>query len=260
MRNVYILGAACAVFFSGLNLHAELKTSTEFGETVTADELIGNIFELQNFWPGVRKFMVSKSFQTADLEIRRQAADLLAKVDASLTKRLNHDSEAEDLLNFLAARVRKYRLMRKIRKAVGDDAGFWVMFDHWERSRRLINHAPSEKQAEMADVLLADVQRKMKAGGMSSADVERAMDFWRRLGRNRDRMSGTAAGQLIIGFENQARKGDARTKRLLQAVVRAADWALVTKAENQTVTVNAFRKAWAQCSAHAKRNPATQTR
>ncbi|MEK6233905.1 MAG: hypothetical protein N2C14_04260, partial [Planctomycetales bacterium] len=78
----------CAVLCSGLIAQAELKTTSEFGVTVTAEDLIGNMYELQQFWPAVRAYLVSKDFKAADLPTRRRAASLLAQVDSSLTKRL----------------------------------------------------------------------------------------------------------------------------------------------------------------------------
>ncbi|MEK6238958.1 MAG: hypothetical protein N2C14_29945, partial [Planctomycetales bacterium] len=169
-----------------------------------------------------------------------------------LTKRLNNDAEADDLLAFLGARLRKYRLMGQIRKVVNRDAEFWPLFDEWERRRMDINNTPPQDQAAKAKRLLADVKKKMTNGRMSPASVDQVMDLWERLARNRDRMTATGAGQLIIGFENQVRAGDLETRNLLRAVVRAADWTIVTKKENTTLSVGAFRKGWSQCVAYKK--------
>lgn len=246
--------AAVLVAALATSSQAELKTTNEFGVTVTPDELVSGIYEHQEFWPAVHKHILSSDFNAADEKTRKQVVDFFKRVDSTLRKRLFGDeAQAEDLLTYLAARIRNFRMLRQVRDIIKNDSVFWALMVVWEDGRRAINQLEVERQPKASAALLNDIKQRMQNAELSDECITDAMQVWNTIGQNRDRINQTGVGRLIIGFEAQVRSSDSDFRDVVKRVKRAADWAMIKKQKNdKNLKVDNFIDAWQECCRYAK--------
>lgn len=238
---VAVLGIASASF-------GQAASSTEYGVTITQDEIISAIQESQEFWAGVRRHMTSDKFAVADPKLRATAAKFLKDVDAKLAERLfsNDPKVAQDLLDFLAGRLRKFHMYRKIRDIVGDDALVCRVKEHWEMGHRGVCLKPEAERAAACKQLLAETESMLTAAHLDPAKVQKTMTVWHDLCHNMDKLHNTGVGGMMQDCETVVRTGDPKLKELLAGVVRAADWALIVKTDKPVKTAD-FIVAWESC-------------
>ena len=228
---------------------AEFKTTTEFGITITPDHLVGAIYESQGYWPAVQAHLVSDKFTDADVKTRQQAAAFFKRVNDSLAKRLfdNDESKAEDLLKYLAARLRNYHVMREIRKEVGNDEVFWGLVHSWEFGRIALNKAAKEDQPKLSDELLAKMKQEMAAAKLPAENLEKASKLWEVAVKNKDALNRTQVGQFMIELEDQVRNSDKTLRDTIRKVAHSSDWVQITKKKSESAKLPHFVKAWNEC-------------
>lgn len=254
----WLASFACAVLvsLSPAAARAQFEATTECGVTVTPQEIVDCLFESQAFWPGVRKHIVSKNFPVGDLSDRQQAVEILAEVDNHVTRCVTSSDEAkvQDVLDFFSARLRKFAIYREIRTLVANDAQFCRLKDVWEDGRYLLNLDSVEGHVEAKSKLLD--QMKIEMSGLPEEKVKKAIDAWKRLGDTMDRSNNTDVGKMLVKYEAQMINGDAEMRDLMRNIVRAADWAHITRTSPKSAVKTAdFVTAWDHCM----RNDVAQT-
>jgi hypothetical protein len=244
------VAVALVALFWGSHVRAQnLPTTTEFGITVTQEQIINAISESQDFWPGVRKHIVSEKFPVADAAVRAQAAKVLKDVDSRLSQLMfsANQAQAQELVEFIANRLRKFSMYRDLRTTLADDALTCRLKERFEFGHRAICQLPEDKRAAAHVELLAEVKAEMVAARVGDDTLTKAMEKWERLGQNMDRMHRSAPGALMQEFENQLRAGDPKLKLLMASIVRAADWAVITQTESKPLKAADFVAAWESC-------------
>lgn len=253
MASLRLLLVACLVCVFPTAARAQLEPTTEFGYTVNSDDLINAMLESQRLWPAIRKHLVSEKFHFEKIETRQQASEFLQKVDDTITRRLigAADPEVQDAIVFLSMRLRKFSLLRDMRDTIQDDAVFFRLKEQFEDGRYRANMLAATERGPILDETVAQLDATMIAAKLSDAKRTQALDGWKRLVRITERMNTTRIGELIIGFEREAKDSDPTLKHFMRCVVRAADWAIITKPAAQEQTRSSdFLKAWEACSRH----------
>jgi len=244
----------------GSNARAQvLPTTTEFGITVTQEQIINAISESQDFWPGVRKHIISEKFPVADASVRAEAAKILKEVDGRLAQLLfsNNQQQAQDLVEFIANRLRKFNMYRDLRTLLGDDSVTCRLKDRFEYGHRQVCQLPEEKRAAANVQLLADIKGELTAARVTDETAAKAMEKFEKLGQTLDRMHRSAPGAMMQEFENQLRAGDPKLRVLMLSIVRAADWAQITQVENKSLKSADFVVAWESCLKYEQKQAQT---
>ncbi len=247
------LMVAWLVFASvlGLRLLADepLKTTTEFGITITPGDLADAIQETQDFWEPVRDYLASPQFESGvDPAMHKRVADFFTAVHQGFYERLfeGDDSNVNDLVDYLGLRLRKFIMYRQLRELLADDAAMAQLVERWERAHRDINAlAPGERPTRVAAVL-AQMGDEMKALGVPEATATKALAIWDLQTKCFERISETGTGQMMIGFEHEARQMDRPTAELIRYVATAADWATVKKSGTQSIGLDEFKTSWSE--------------
>lgn len=247
----------------GSNVRGQtLPTTTEFGITVTQEQIVNAISESQDFWPGVRRHIVSEKFPVADAAVRAEAAKILKEVDSRLAQLLfsANQQQAQELLEFIANRLRKFNMYRDLRATLADDALTCRLKDRFEFGHRAICQLPEDKRAAAHVQLLAEMKAEMTTARVSDEILTKAMGKWERLGQNMDRMHRSAPGALMQEFENQLRAGDPKLRMLMAGIVRAADWAVITQTESKPLRATDFVSAWESCLKYEQKQAQSGTK
>lgn len=238
---VAVLGVTTASF-------GQAASTTEFGITITQDEIISAIQESQEFWAGVRKHVTSDKFAVADTKLRVAGAKFLKDVDAKLGERLfsSDPKVAQDLLDFLAGRLRKFAMYREVRTILADDALLCRVKEHMEMGHRGVCLKPEADRAAASKQLLAEIESMLTTAHVEPAKVAKTMAVWNNLSQNMDKLHNTGVGAMMQECETVIRLGDPKLKHFLSSVARAADWALIAKTDKPIKTAD-FIKAWESC-------------
>jgi hypothetical protein len=224
----------------------ELETSTEFGITITPDNITDAIQETQEFWTPVLRYIASDDFAVADAKMRKQVIDFFNRLHESLYKQLfeGDDANARDLLDYLCLRMRKHELYRQLRATLNNDKALVALMDRWERSYREIHLLPSAERDGRVKAMLEQMPDKMRLLGLSAATCERAGRLWGLQSQCMNRMYKTQAGEIIGKYEKEARQMDLPVGVLLRQITSAADWAMITRPTGKTASRPEFEQAW----------------
>jgi len=221
------------------------QPTTEWGITITPTQLDDAIQETQDFWGPVKKYINGDDFAAAGPETRQQAVAFLKRVHDELYERLfeRDEATAQDLLDFVALRLRKFTLYRQLRETIADDAVFVGLWERWERAQRDIHSLPEADRAPRVKATLALLPDDMTAAGLSPEKIERAMKTWDFQAQCTARMAKTEAGKVMLGFDREIKKAEPPLGDLLRAISAAADWAQITKTGEKSLTKADFIKA-----------------
>jgi hypothetical protein len=238
-----------------------LKTTTEFGITLSPDDLTDAIEETQQFWEPVHQYIGGADFDAGDPAVRKDARDFFNTVQEGLYHQLfeRDEAAAQDLVDYLGLRVRKYMIYRQLRSAIGDDAAMALLVERWERANRDINALAPALRPERAAALLAMIDEEMKTIGVSTERRTAAMKIWTVQSQCVARMNGTQTGEVMIGFERKARELPRPVGEFLREVMTAADWAMICKSKRTSIGLAEFKQAWTDMKElHAQRLTSTK--
>lgn len=247
---------ALLFLFPVFSFAQEAETTTEFGITITTDEIAKAIEETQEFWGPVRKHIGGNDFAAADAAARKKAVEFLKTVHNELHYRLMEADEATatDLVVYLTARLRKFEIYRKLRGAIADDAALVVLVERWEHASRDLNALPEKDRPAQLQALVASMPEEMQAAGISAEKIAAAQELWTIQAACLVKMTQTLAGKKMIEFEAEAKNSEKAVADLIRSVALAADWALIVKEQDQAYTKGSFVKAWDEiASMKAKR-------
>jgi hypothetical protein len=224
----------------------DLQTTTEYGITVTPEQISDAILETQDFWGPVRRHVQSDEFGAADQATRARTVAFYKRVHDSLHNRLWEQGEApaRDLIFYLTQRIRKFDMYRQLRVAIDRDAEFAKLVDRWERTQRDLHHLPEGERAARGEAVLKTMREEMIALGLPPERTEEAMRLWTRQADCIRQMANTEAGKMLLGYDREARQSDPATSELIRAVGAAADWAWITRAPNQLTKKSDFLRSW----------------
>ena len=222
------------------------QPTTEWGITITPDQLDDAIQETQDFWGPVKKHIASGDFAAATPETRQQAVAFLKRVHDELYQRLfeRDEATAQDLLDYVGLRLRKFVLYRQLRETMGDDAAFVGLWERWERAQRDIHSLPEADRAPRVKATLALLPDDMSAAGMSAEKIDQAMKIWEFQAQCMSRMAKNEAGKTMLAFDRETKKAEPQLGELVRAISAASDWTLITKNGKKSVTKADFIKAW----------------
>ncbi|HEY5313106.1 MAG TPA: hypothetical protein VIK18_11330 [Pirellulales bacterium] len=226
----------------------ELTTTTEFGITITPDNITDAIQETQEFWTPVLRHIASDDFAVADADMRKQVVGFFNRLHEALFKQLfeGDDTDARDLLDYLCLRMRKMELYRQLRSTLNNDKALVAMMDRWERNHREIHLLPADQRADRVKAMLALMPEQMQSLGISADVSEKAFRLWTLQSQCMSRMYKTKAGAIIGNFEKEARRMDRPVGELLRKIASSADWAMISKSAGKSASRPEFEKAWKQ--------------
>lgn len=224
----------------------ELTTTTEFGITITPDQITDAIQETQEFWTPVLRYIGSDEFSVADAKMRKQVTGFFDRLHEALYKQLfeGDEANARDLLDYLCLRMRKFELYRQLRSTLANDKAMVALMDRWERAHREIHLLPANEREARVEGLLKLIPQEMQSLGLSAETSEKALKLWKLQAQCMSRMYKTQAGGIIGKFEKEARQMDRPMGELLREIASASDWAMITKAPGTTAGRAEFQKAW----------------
>jgi hypothetical protein len=246
ITRIWLLAACLTVANSGLVRAQELQTTTEFEVTLTPAMITDGLQETQEFWVPVLRYIRSDEFTAGDAKGRKAATAFFERLHEALYKQLFEADEetARDLLDYFCLRLRKYILYRHVREEVKSDLAMAALMDEWEKDFRDVNILPKVQREAKVEAILKALPAQMAALGVSASDSEKAMKWWKLEGKCMTRMANTKAGALITTFEHDARQMDRSIGELLRDIASAADWALITKTGDKSISRPEFEKAW----------------
>lgn len=250
------------VWFAGLasgitwQAWGQLPTTTAAGITVVQGDILQVMAQSDTFWPGVRRQLVAEEFNVAPRETREQAAEFLKQVDRQMMARIfdGNESQAQDVIEFAAHRVRVFALLRQLRDVLGEPL-MCSLKDRWDRERRSLGSQPAEDWTAAMTRLEETLRDEMTERGVPAADVVRAGELWQRLGQVQQLQMKTGTGRMMLDLEQQVARSDTEFKVLMSKVSRAADWAMVRATPDGPLTASAFLPAWRYCEKHALPSP-----
>jgi hypothetical protein len=224
-----------------------LKETTEFGITITPDDLSDAIQETQDFWEPVRLYLASEEFDgPTDAAMRKEVVAFFTSIHEGFYQKLfeGDDSNVEDLVDYLGLRLRKFVIYRRLREAIGDDTALAQLVERWERAHRDINALGTEERAPRVAAVLELMRDEMKSLGMSETVTAQATELWDMQSQCLERMAGTETGVMMIGFEHKARQMDRPTGEMIRLIATASDWTLIVKKEKGSAGLAEFKAAW----------------
>ena len=224
----------------------ELKPTTEFGITIEPDQIYDAIQETQDFWSPVRHQIVNAPYIGSDLATRQQTADFFKKVNDQLHDRMFGGDEAQalDLIDYLSTRLRVFNCYRELRAIVKDDVAFVELKTSWDKGLREANTLSVAARATAVEALVKQLEAEMSSAALVESQIAKAVPVWKTVGAASARLNATGAGQMMLGFERDAKAKDVRVGELIRAVADTADWALISKAEQKLLKGSDFALAW----------------
>ncbi len=245
--------ALVVVLLSALTVSAraqddELKPTTEFGITIQPDQIYDAIQETQDFWAPVRHQIVNAPFIGSDAATRQQTAEFYKHVNNQLHDRMFGGDEAQalDLIDYLSTRLRVFSCYRELRSIVADDGAFIELKLTWDKGLREANTHTGAARTAAVDALVKQLETEMRAASLEPAKIDKALPVWKTVGAASSRLNATGAGQMMLGFERDAKSKDMRVAELIRSVADTADWALITKSEQKLLKGSDFAQAWQQ--------------
>jgi hypothetical protein len=244
---VVALGSICCLA-SGLKAQ-DLPTTHDHGITISPDHLTGAIQDSQDFWGPVRKYLVSTDCSIDEAGRRAEAVLFLKRIHDGLHERLFNGSETEaaDLVDYLGHRLRMFEVYRKLRATVADDAIVVGLIRDWETEFRSIHKLPIAEQHAKAELLVAEMTKKMQAAKLDDAKVAEASKLWAIQAAVVEKMTATSAGKMMVHYETT--EGDKLTLEvgaLLLTISSAADWVMITREPESSIGRESFVKAYAE--------------
>lgn len=223
----------------------QIKTTTEFGVTITPENITDAIQEQQDFWGPVRHHIGTSAFD-GDATIKTQAVEFLKVVHGELQSRLfeRDEATAEDLLNYLTTRLRKFAVYRQLRSTIKNDTALAALVERWEKAHRDINGLAAEERPARVKAILILMPDEMAAFGLEKDSIQQSMQLWDLHAQCIAKMAQTSAGKMMIEYEHQAKQLDRQVGDLVRLIATAADWALITKSGAESITRADFEKAW----------------
>lgn len=242
-----LTAAACLLAVTNCSWAGDaLETTTEFGITVTTDQIIDSMLEMEGFWPPVRAYIASDRFPVGDAATRRESVEHLKALSRLLSARLASDDDTvgQDLALYVAARLRKYECYRQLRAALHDDALMLKLKNIWERAMDECNGlTPAELEGRL-DEVKSRIEEEMKTARCTSETVAKAKPWWDRLAQTKLRIEATSAGRAVMQYEREIESSSPACCELTIDVLDATEWALITKADDRDITRSDFLAAW----------------
>ena len=224
----------------------ELKPTTEFGITIQPDQIYDAIQETQDFWSPVRHQIVNAPYIGGDATTRQQTAEFFKHVNNQLHDRMFGGDEAQalDLIDYLSTRLRVFSCYRDLRAIVADDVTFVDLKASWDKGLREANTLGPDARATAIAALVKQLETEMRSAQLEPAQIEKALPVWKTVGDASARLNATGAGQMMLGFERDAKSKDVRVGELIRSVANTADWALISKSEQKLLKGSDFARAW----------------
>lgn len=240
-----LLIGACVLSLVGTASAQDLPTTHDCGITITPDDLTSSIQETQDFWGPVRKHLLSQECEVGQAGPRTEAAVYLKSVHDALHDRLfgQGEEEAKDLIHYLGHRLRMFETLRRLRVAVADDAVLYALIQKWHDDLWNIHKLPEAEQVGKVDALARHMTDEMKARGLDEARVAEAAKQWAQLATIDEKMAATAAGRMMIHFENKAADLNPQVSETLRQISEASDWVLITRETGREIGRADFLKA-----------------
>lgn len=261
-RYLFTATLAALLLCTSSRTYAQIETTTEYGITITPDQLMNAIAESQGFWPGVRKHIVSDQFAVADPAVRQEAVKFLKRVDSRLADMLfgGDVEQGQALMKYLGARIRKFQMYRELRATVNNDPLMCDLKNKWEVGVREIYKLDADKQEAATQQLLAKIRAGLVAGEVPADAVDRAMAKWSLLDKVMHGMRFSPVGDVMDEIEQEALHSDVAVRNLLASILRAVEWAMVTCPSNRTLKSADFLAAWECCLKFDQQRTTASTR
>lgn len=242
-RTLVLLAASLAgsILVSASRAEDAFESTTEFGITVTANDIFDHLDEATVFWPAVRKYVKSPEFKAGDAQLRLQADAQIGDIQSQLHDRLMGDDEAAaaDLIRYVVWNVRRMALFRQLRDTVGQPDGIGNIGAVWYHNYSLMLDKGDPVQAES----LAAAMVPATTGLALSPDRQAVVrNLWLSISACLVEMEATKTGQFLRGAERSlANRPEADLTRRIAA---AADWACIVKTRHGPAVREDFIAAW----------------
>ena len=131
-----------------------------------------------------------------------------------------------------------------LRAIVADDVTFVDLKASWDKGLREANTLGPDARATAIAALVKQLETEMRSAQLEPAQIEKALPVWKTVGDASARLNATGAGQMMLGFERDAKSKDVRVGELIRSVANTADWALISKSEQKLLKGSDFARAW----------------
>ena len=216
-----------------------IQGSTEFGIKIEPSQIFDAFEESIDFWPSVRKYVVSENFDVADQENRKSAAAFVKRVQDELHGRLfgADEAAAKDVVDYVTWGLRRDQCYRELRAALSPSAIVRLRgeFEGMSKAARLSG------QPLDVNYTVAQLDSSMRPLNLESEKHARTLEMWRRLSECTVKLNATDAAMVIHRADNEA--GTGPSGELIRKIAAAADWALILKTGKKT-TRQDFIAAW----------------
>lgn len=217
-----------------------IQKTTELGITVEPSHIFDAFEESVDFWPAIRRYMVSDRCEMADREQRVAAAAFVKRVQDDLHGRLfgADEAAAKDVVDYVTWGLRRAKFYRELRSLVGQPRALVALRGEFEGMAR---------DARRNDVVLnvsttvARMDSAMQPLSLEPEQHARAVELWRNLSECTVKLNATEAMMVIQRADDEA--GKIPSGELVRKVAAAADWALIVKTGKRT-TREDFIAAW----------------
>lgn len=251
MKRVILAAVLGLVALAARNSEAQIETTTQFGVTVSPEDIWTAADESRLFWAHIRKTVGSDEFLVGHDELRGQALAALRATDRLLVERALNDNHLPDVIEFLSTRIRRYTIYRQLRRTLNNDPVCCRMIDTWEAGRWHISSLPPEERAEASKKQLEEFRQTMLTKEVPANRQSEVMELWQRQADCQDHMLSLETCQGLIDLQSRLAAHDPALRNVLRRVSLAADWALITRpARSPCPRCEEFLNAWGFCRTH----------
>lgn len=216
-----------------------IQRSTEFGITIEPSQIFDAFEESIDFWPSVRKYVVSEGFDVAERENRVTAAAFVKRVQDELHGRLfgADEAAAKDVVEYVTWGLRRAQCYRELRAELPPESLVRLrgQFEGLSKEARL-----SGKPLDV-DYAVTQLDSAMQTLNLPVEQQARTLEMWRRLSECSSKLNATEAAMVIHRADHEA--GTGASGDLIRKIAAAADWALILKTGKKT-TRQDFIAAW----------------
>ncbi|MBL9124821.1 MAG: hypothetical protein JNG90_14380, partial [Planctomycetaceae bacterium] len=216
-----------------------IQSTTELGITVEPSHIFDAFEESIDFWPSVRKYVVSDSFDVAERQNRVQAAAFVKRVQDDLHGRLfgGDEAKAKDVVDYVTWGLRRAQCYRDLRGELPPES-LVRLRGQFEALSKV-----SRQEGRPLDptTVSAEMETAMRPLNLTTEKQTRALELWRRLAVCTARLNATEAAMVIHRADGEA--GSGPDGDLIRKIAAAADWALIVKTGKKT-TRQDFIAAW----------------
>lgn len=247
--------ALCAGLSVGVAADPEAaKTTTELGVTVTANQVLDSMLEMDGFWPPVRNYIGGVRFDVSDPQTRREAVGLLKKIDEQMSERLFSEDVAvgQDLFAYVAARLRKYEFLRRLAATVADDSAMIALKTEWDRALEEVYTLPEAERAARLAANVEAMRPAMRRAGLPDDKLQATLPLWELLAQSTLRVDATDAGRVAVAFECEIVGAKGEAARLVCRIMEATEWALIVKPADEDLSRRHFLAAWDVLDRHSQ--------